>query len=124
MSKRLNLISQCIGKTFPLVIALMSVGVFAAERLIQQASPQAKGAEGASIYDQRGVSLAQSGELSAAIEQFRSALRLNPNYAEAWYHLGLAYDQARKTDDAMAGFEEALRMQPDYVEARYMFADC
>jgi len=78
----------------------------------------------ASRYDQRGVQLAQTGDLAAAIEQFRAALRLDPNYVEAWYHLGLAYNQSQKTDEAMTGFEEALRLLPDHVEARYMLADC
>ena len=75
-------------------------------------------------HDQDGVRLAQSGALPAAIEQFRAALHLDPSYAEAWYHLGLAYGQARNTDEAMAAFEEALRIHSDYLEARYMLADC
>jgi superkiller protein 3 len=81
-------------------------------------------AQEASRHDQSGVQLAQTGDLAAAIEQFRAALSLDPNYAEAWYHLGLAYDQLQKTDEAIAGFEEALRLHPDHVEARYMLADC
>jgi tetratricopeptide (TPR) repeat protein len=112
------------GRPFPLSVLLLCAGVFAAALPMQQPGPQRTSAEEASLLDQRGVNLAQSGDLSAAIEQFRSALHLNPNYAQAWYHLGLAYDQARKTDEAMDGFEEALRVEPNYVEARYMLADC
>src|SRR5438445_12084163 len=81
-------------------------------------------AQETSHHDQRGVQLAQTGDLAAAIEQFRAALRLATNYAEAWYHLGLAYNQSQKTDEAMVGFEEALRLYPDHVHARYMLADC
>ena len=69
----------------------------------------------ASHHDQRGVQLAQAGNLAAAIEQFQIALHLDPNYADAWYHLGLAII-SRKTDEAMAGFEEALRLRPDHIE--------
>src|SRR5690349_3447116 len=75
-------------------------------------------------HDQDGVRLARSGELPAAIEQFQAALHQDPNYVDAWYHLGLAYEQGRNTDEAMAAFEEALRIHSDYVEARYMLADC
>jgi tetratricopeptide (TPR) repeat protein len=117
-------ISQRTSAVTLVVIFCVTAVVLPAERPVQQPSPEAKPSEDVSIYDRRGVDLAQSGDLSAAIKQFRSALRLSPNYAQAWYHLGLAYDQARDTDQAMTGFEEALRVQPDYVEARYMLADC
>ena len=76
------------------------------------------------VSDERGVQFAQTGDFQAAIVEFRAALNLVPDYADAWYHLGLAYDQARQTDQAMAGFEEALRLNPEYIEARYMLADC
>src|SRR5947209_8744509 len=74
--------------------------------------------------DARGVQLAQAGDLQGAVEQFRAALRLDPNYVDAWFHLGLAYHQARKTDEAMEALEETLRQRPEYLEARYMLADC
>src|SRR3954468_10771142 len=81
-------------------------------------------AQEARNHDQRGVQLAQSGDLPGATEQFRAALHLDPSYVDAWYHLGLAYNQARKTDEAMAAFEDALRVHPGYIQARYMLADC
>lgn len=111
MSLRPPWVLQCI----PIVIAAV---------LTARAAFSAEPPDDAASYDQRGVKLAQTGDFSGAIEQFQTALRLNANYADAWYHLGLAYDQARKTDEAMAGFVEALRLQPGYLEARYMLADC
>ena len=122
--------SQCVCTIAVVSVLFFAVCLFAAQQSTQKPIPQPNALEEArtcgqpSICDQHGVKLAQSGDLSAAIEQFRSALRISPNYADAWYHLGLAYDQARDTDQAMTGFQEALRLQPDYVEARYMLADC
>lgn len=80
--------------------------------------------EAAARYDQRGVDLAQAGDLGAAIEQFQTALRLSPDLAEAHYHLALAYQRRGQTDDAIHAHEEALRHQPDLIEARYMLAGC
>jgi len=108
----------------PIPALLVVISAFSGEYNAQQPEPESGPAAEAVACDQRGVKLAQSGDLAASIEQFRSALRLQPDYADAWYHLGLAYDQARQTDHAMSGFEEALWFKPDYVEARYMLADC
>jgi len=92
------------------VIVLLAAGVWA----VQEARE----------FDNRGVQLAQSGNLTAAIDQFRAALGADPMYADGWYHLGLAYSQSQKTDEAMASCEEELRVYPDYLAARYMLADC
>lgn len=74
--------------------------------------------------DQRGVSLAQSGDFAAAIQQFQAALRLDPSSGDVQYHLALAYDRAGQTDDAIAAYEETLRLHPEILEARYMLAGC
>ncbi|HMC62948.1 MAG TPA: tetratricopeptide repeat protein, partial [Candidatus Solibacter sp.] len=80
--------------------------------------------EQAAHHDQRGVAAAQSGDLTAAIQQFQAALRLEPAFAEALYHLALAYERGGRTDDAISAYEEVLRLHPDLVEARYMLAEC
>jgi tetratricopeptide (TPR) repeat protein len=80
--------------------------------------------EQAAGHDQRGVAFAQSGDLTAAIQQFQAALRLDASFAEARYHLALAYERGGRTDDAISAYEEVLRLHPDIVEARYMLAEC
>lgn len=53
-----------------------------------------------------------------AIEAYRQAVRLNPDYAEAWYGLGSVYfyftDQNMK---AIEAYQQAVRIQPDFVDA-------
>jgi len=62
--------------------------------------------------------VADARRLPDAIAQYEEALRLKPDYAEAYYNLGLAWSQMPgRQDDAIAQFKEALRLQPDYTEA-------
>ena len=78
--------------------------------------------EQARALDAQGVALAQVGKLGEAIEQFRNALRLVPDFAEAHYHLALAYDGLGQTDEAMSRLNEALRLRRDFIPARYLLA--
>src|SRR6476620_1593033 len=91
-------------RTSILTIGLFLVlGAFATEPQSSNQAPSQADRSGGAAYDQLGVESAQRGDLSAAIEEFHSALRLDPKEPNAWYHLGLAYNQSRQTDDAMAG---------------------
>lgn len=74
--------------------------------------------------DAQGVALAQAGRIAEAVEQFRAALQLDPDFPEAGYHLALAYERAGQTDEAIAKVEDALRLRPDFIEARYLLAGC
>ena len=74
--------------------------------------------------DAQGVALAQAGRIAEAVEQFRAALQLAPDFPEAVYHLALAYDRMGRTGEAMANAEDALRLSPDLIQARYVLAGC
>ena len=74
----------------------------------------------AEVCYRRGVMLANRNMASTAAIQFRDALEINPNYAEAHYHLGLALVSYKKdVDEAITHFRKALEIKPNYAEANY-----
>ena len=52
-----------------------------------------------------------------AIDCYRKAVELNPNYAEAHAALGDQYSIAGKTAEAIAEYEAAIKAKPDYAMA-------
>jgi tetratricopeptide (TPR) repeat protein len=53
-------------------------------------------------------------ELAKAIAEYREAIRLKPDYAEAHNNLGNALAGKGQLDKAIAEFREAIRLKPDY----------
>jgi tetratricopeptide (TPR) repeat protein len=56
-----------------------------------------------------GISLIRDGRLEQAMEQWRAALRIQPNFTEAHYALGLGFLAAGNPVPAVTHFQEALR---------------
>lgn len=52
------------------------------------------------------------------ISEFRSAVKLRPDFVEAHNNLGLALTQTDQTTEAIGAFEEALQLDPEFVDAR------
>ncbi|HTS16323.1 MAG TPA: tetratricopeptide repeat protein [Verrucomicrobiae bacterium] len=65
-----------------------------------------------------GVTFFQAGNVSEAIQEYKQALRLYPNYAKAHLNLGIALAQMGRTQEAVEQYEMALRINPDYAKAR------
>ncbi len=57
------------------------------------------------------------GRRADAIAEYRAALQLRPDVAEAHNNLGVALYDIGRRDEAIAEYERALRLQPDYAEA-------
>ena len=72
-------------------------------------------------YDILGSDLAQKGQWQAAMEHFRKALELRPDYPKAHSNLAnVLYDRGQVTE-AFSHFEEALRINPDAAEVHYNY---
>jgi predicted O-linked N-acetylglucosamine transferase (SPINDLY family) len=66
-----------------------------------------------------GNSLKKSGELPAAIEAFRKAIELRPDFVEAWNNLGNALKQSGKLAEAVPAYQRAIALRPGDAEAYF-----
>ncbi|MGH9749769.1 MAG: tetratricopeptide repeat protein [Candidatus Polarisedimenticolia bacterium] len=64
----------------------------------------------------RGVVLYFRGALDGAVEAFRRAVELQPEYGEAQNNLGLALSRLGRQEEAETAFQEALRLDPGMGE--------
>lgn len=64
----------------------------------------------------QGVKQMSLGKYEAAIELFNRAIRLQPNYATAYYNLGAAFFHLQLFEKA-AAFGQAIKVYPEYAEA-------
>lgn len=76
----------------------------------------AVGADARTLYSQGGEYLEQ-GEYTAAIDAYRNAVSLDPEYLNAWISLAYAYAQSNKMDDAADAYEHAIAIAPDNIPA-------
>ncbi len=66
-----------------------------------------------------GVSQNGLGRHREALASFEAALRIRPDYAEAWQNLGFTFSRLGRLRQAVDCFAEAARVKPDYAEAFY-----
>ena len=64
-----------------------------------------------------GAALNTKGDKDQAIEQFREALKIQPDFAQAHYDLGVAFYEKGEVDEAILQFKQALESAPHYAKA-------
>jgi len=69
------------------------------------------------VYYDRGLALLNKNRLAPAIEDFDEAIRLNPNFAEAFDGRGDAYRLGSDPNHAIADYDKAIELKPDYADA-------
>ena len=52
-----------------------------------------------------------------SILSFNHALKINPNYAEAYSNLGIALNELGKFEEAILNHRKAIKINPNYAEA-------
>ena len=79
----------------------------------------ATSSQDAGTSNDRGVELYGKGDLAGAIAEYRTALRLDPNFVMAHYNLGHALGENGDREGAIAEFRTALRLAPNFPAAHY-----
>ena len=71
------------------------------------------------LYNIYGAINQGLGKLDAAIDSFKQAINIKPNYADAYYNMGSVLDAQGKLDEAIKAYKKALAIKPDYADAYY-----
>ena len=66
-----------------------------------------------------GVALENLGRLDEAVVEQRTAIRLNPNYADGHFHLGHTLQRMDRHAEAAVAYRDTLRLDPTYHDALY-----
>ncbi len=66
-----------------------------------------------------GNALKNRGEFNEAIEAFKKAILIKPDYAVAYNNMGNTLNEQGKLDKAIELFNKAIYFKPDYAEAYY-----
>jgi predicted TPR repeat methyltransferase len=69
-----------------------------------------------------GCAFAQRGAMRDAAMRFRIAVKLDPNFAQAWHNLGVCLMQLNDKQKAMEAFQRTLALRPNDEEASYLLA--
>ena len=62
----------------------------------------------------------EQGKIDAGIQDFNQVIRINPQYANAYYLRGLLYSKQGKIDTAIQDFNRAIKINPQYADAYYL----
>ena len=64
-----------------------------------------------------GNTLAVKNDYNNAVRAYQKAIRINPNYALAYFNLGLLNSQRGNFNDALKQFGKAIEIDPLFAEA-------
>jgi len=68
-------------------------------------------------WNHLGGTSIKSGMYKVAIEAYKQAIRIDPDYAEGYNNLGIAYISSGMYKEAIASSRQAIKIDPDYADA-------
>jgi len=69
------------------------------------------------VENNLGWAYYKKGDIPRAIEHYRKALSMKPDFGLAYYNLGLAYKDTKQTEEAIAAMRSALLHVPNLLDA-------
>lgn len=88
----------------------------------QQRAPMADAGRAAIRHLERGAQRLEDGNVAAAVNTLRKAIRLDPSNALAHRDLGLALLRSGRLPEAIASFRQAITLRPDLATAFHHLA--
>jgi len=64
-----------------------------------------------------GIAYYSAGRLTDSIQKYKDALKLKPDYPEAYNNLGMAYQDTGQLENAVTAYRAAMKIQPDFAVA-------
>ena len=87
--------------------------VFSCSAALADISTQAK------LQYNEGVDYYRAGQMEEAINAFRNAISMEPNYIDAYYNLGVTLQKTNKNAEALSVFKQIIVRNPNDYEAIY-----
>ena len=105
-----------------ILVALYCVGVITRNPVWKDQFTLAKRTVGQSpdsavMRVELGVALQNKGMLDEAIQQYLTAINLDPRRLEPFYNIGTCYEAKGQTGEAIGWFKKTLEKNPDYMNA-------
>ena len=69
------------------------------------------------FYNNRGEVYLREGKFDEAIDDFNTAIEIQPEFVAAYNNRGLAYGRKGENDLAINDFNTAIELQPEFAEA-------
>jgi len=64
-----------------------------------------------------GAIYVELGQLEASVKAYNKAISIMPDYADAYYNMGIALKAQGKQDESIEAYRKALAIKPDYADA-------
>jgi tetratricopeptide (TPR) repeat protein len=68
-------------------------------------------------YHKRGATWHRKGDYDRAISDYSEAIKLKPNFPDAFFTRGMAWDEKGEYDRAISDYTEAIKLKPNHAEA-------
>jgi protein O-GlcNAc transferase len=113
--------------SLPPGVVILYIRALAATRQTELAIKKTQGAvasapEDPILHDTLGSLEAQRQDWNGAVRQFKEAIRLDPNFVEAYLHLGLTLMMEQRTPEAVQELRTAAELSPKSAFAQVEFA--
>jgi protein O-GlcNAc transferase len=121
--------------TWPIWLAHGSIGDFesptwraSAQRFEQKHQtrspiPSSAQTDQAIALVQTAMKLKKTGDLTAALANYETAIALNATRPDIWFNFGNLLSQLKRSPEAEQAFEQALSLQPDFYQAHLNLAN-